>query len=149
MARGGISWLGDGLVTAQVTCCCLLIWLGWRGVLGTVWLWPGVIAGIGVSVAGVRAMRLSRLKITPEPGEQAALVDSGIYSHIRHPMYAGLLLAFGMFAIGGGIPGGVTWLGLFLVLWAKLSIEERLWRRRDPAYAGYCSRTRRLIPGLW
>ena len=145
----GASWLGIALVCAQVACCLALIALGWRGVWENALLWPGIAAGVAIGAAGVRAMRLSRVWLTPEPGERATLCETGIYGLIRHPMYAGLLLAFAMFALGGGVWAVAAWLGLLVVLLTKLSIEERLWSRRDPAYAAYRARTKRLVPGVW
>ncbi|MCB1093160.1 MAG: isoprenylcysteine carboxylmethyltransferase family protein, partial [Verrucomicrobiae bacterium] len=143
------SRLGQWLVAAQVGLCVWLIWLGWSGVLAHPWLWPGVVVGVVISASGVWAMRLSRLRVTPEPGEEATLCERGIYGWIRHPMYAGLLLAFAMFAIGAGNPfAWLGWAGLLGVLLAKLRIEERLWSGRDPAYRAYMSRTKRLVPGV-
>ena len=141
---------GIALVSAQVACCIALIWLGGRGVWENRWLWPGVLAGAAVGAAGVWAMRLSRVKVTPEPGVGAELCERGIYRHIRHPMYAGLLLAFAMFALGaGGWPAWMVWVGLFAVLLAKLRIAEHLWSARGPAYREYMTRTKRLAPGIW
>ncbi len=142
--------MGALLVSAQVGCCLYLIWFGGRGVIGDPRLWFGVAAGVAVSASGVWAMRVSRVKLTPEPGAEAELCDRGIYAHLRHPMYAGLLLAFAMFAIGaGGWGGWIVWGGLLAVLLVKLGIEERLWSERDPAYRDYMKRTRRLIPGVF
>lgn len=149
MAKGRSGSLGIGLVTAQTLLCLGLLALGWRGVRDNPWLWPGLAAGVAVATAGVRAMRLSRLKLTPEPGEDAVLCEQGIYRHIRHPMYAGLLLAFGMIALAGGAWGGTAWGALFAVLWIKLRLEERYWTERSPAYRDYQGRTKRLLPGIW
>ncbi len=141
--------IGLLLVTGQVGLCLALLWFGWRGLHAHPWLWLGVAAGTGIMVAGVMAMRMSHVRVHPEPGEKAELCERGIYGHIRHPMYAGVLLAFAMFAVGAGWIGAILWLGLLFVLLAKLRIEERLWTARDGRYADYIRRTRRLIPGVW
>lgn len=143
------SLRGIALVAAQVIFCLILIVLGSGGLLHDVRLWPGVVLGVIVSASGVWAMRLSQVKLTPEPGTASTLCDRGIYHYIRHPMYAGLLLAFAMFAVVAGIGGWLAWLGLFAVLGAKMRIEESLWLERDPAYAEYRKKTKRLIPGVW
>jgi protein-S-isoprenylcysteine O-methyltransferase Ste14 len=148
-AAGVSRVVGLSLVFAQVALCLVLIWLGWRGVLANVWLWPGIASGVLISAGGVWAMRLTRVKITPEPGAGATLCDRGVYRHIRHPMYAGLLLAFAMFALAGGVAALGAWMGLLVVLLMKLRIEERLWSARDAAYRDYQQRTKRLIPGVW
>ena len=149
MMKNG-KWRGVVLVGLQVVVCVLLIWLGGRGVWETRWLWIGVIAGGIISASGVWAMRVSKVKLTPEPGAEAPLCDRGIYAHIRHPMYSGLLIAFAMFAIGThGMTGWILWLGLGVILWLKLRIEETLWSAHDPAYRDYMRRTKRLVPGVW
>jgi protein-S-isoprenylcysteine O-methyltransferase Ste14 len=80
-----------------------------------------------------------------------AVVDSGVYSVIRHPFYA----ADPLHLVGLGL-----WLGSYLaVLFAvipvtflvvRLCLEERFLRRELPGYNDYTVRVRhRLIPGLW
>jgi protein-S-isoprenylcysteine O-methyltransferase Ste14 len=106
--------------------------------------------GSAVGASAIWAMRVSHVKMTPEPGHAAELCQRGIYRFIRHPMYSGLLLAMTMFAVAaGGWMGGLLWAGLAAVLWGKLSLEERLWSERDPAYREYMKRTRRLVPFLF
>lgn len=79
------------------------------------------------------------------------VVDSGIYSIIRHPFYAADPLIF----VGTGL-----WLEsyravlcaiipLAVVLW-RLRVEEQVLRRELPGYSDYAERVpRRLIPGIW
>ena len=147
MTSGSVR--GIALVAAQVIFCLILIVLGSGGLLRDVRLCPGVVLGVIVSASGVWAMRLSQVKLTPEPGATSTLCDRGIYRHIRHPMYTGLVLAFAMFAVAAGLWGWLAWMGLFAVLGAKMRIEEKLWLDRDPAYAEYRKKTKRLIPGIW
>ena len=138
------------LVLLQTAGCIALLWLGWSGIRACPWLWIGVFAGAAIMVSGILAIRISQLRMTPEPGAKAVLCRSGPYRFIRHPMYTGLLLAFGMFALAeGGWAGSLTWLGLFAVLWIKLQIEERHWLARDPEYAAYQRETKRLVPWVF
>ena len=137
-------------MTGQVVLCVLLIRFGWRGMWDNPWLWIGVGMGFLVGASGVWAMRLSHVKMTPEPGHAAELCERGIYRLIRHPMYSGLLMGMTMFAFAaGGWIGWLLWLGLAVVLWGKLWIEEKLWSERGPAYREYMTRTRRIIPWLF
>jgi protein-S-isoprenylcysteine O-methyltransferase Ste14 len=79
------------------------------------------------------------------------VVDSGIYSVVRHPMYAGnplvnvgLSLWLGSYtaALFAAIP-----LGLLIV---RIGLEERFLRRELPGYREYAARVPyRLVPGLW
>lgn len=142
--------IGLLLATAQFFLCAGLIWIGRHGFSERPWLWSGVLAGGLIAASGVWAMRVSQVKITPEPGPNAELCERGIYARIRHPMYAGLLLACAMFAIGAGNWQGWTiWAALLAVLLSKIRIEERLWSVRDPAYRDYTKRSKRLVPWIW
>ena len=79
------------------------------------------------------------------------LVETGLYKYIRHPSYAGLLLAF----LGLGV-FFANWLSI-LVLFVPISLavvnriakeEAALRSALGEPYAAYCARTKRLIPGL-
>jgi protein-S-isoprenylcysteine O-methyltransferase Ste14 len=81
-----------------------------------------------------------------------ALVTTGIFAHIRHPMYASLLaLAWGIFFQGPSWPGialaAVS--SLFLGLTATADERECLAWFGQP-YADYMRRTpRRFVPGVF
>jgi protein-S-isoprenylcysteine O-methyltransferase Ste14 len=122
---------------------------------------PGVFvssAGILVFVAGWWVMTLA-LRANPfaapvvrhqEERRQVA-IDSGPYSMVRHPMYAGAALLF---------VGTPLWLescaatllavvpvGLLVL---RIHVEERFLRRELPGYDAYARTVRyRLIPFLW
>ena len=79
------------------------------------------------------------------------VVDSGVYSVVRHPFYAADPLIF----VGLGL-----WLESYLavlltiipvaLLIVRLCLEERFLRRELPGYEDYTLRVRhRLIPGFW
>lgn len=80
-----------------------------------------------------------------------AVVQEGLYRYMRHPSYTGLLVAF----LGFGVALG-NWLSVAgLLVPIALGVanrvvhEERtLHRALGPAYADYCARTKRFIPGL-
>ncbi len=80
------------------------------------------------------------------------VVQHGPYRALRHPGYAGALLAL----TGAGIALG-NWLGLLLIvvvpamaLAVRISVEEAtLAAALGAEYQAYASRTARLIPGLW
>jgi protein-S-isoprenylcysteine O-methyltransferase Ste14 len=79
------------------------------------------------------------------------VIDSGVYSKVRHPMYA------------GGVPfilGSCLWLGSYAaalmaivpigMMAIRIQIEERFLRQELDGYQAYTERTRyRLIPFLW
>lgn len=76
------------------------------------------------------------------------LVDTGIYRHIRHPMYSSLLgLAWGLFfkapsRLGGLLAGAAT---AALVATAKADEAECL-TFFGPAYREYMATTKRFVP---
>lgn len=125
-------------------------------VLGTPPAWPSpvsaalIVAGIALGVWAVRTMRLSRLRILPEPGEGAELVTAGPYRWIRHPMYTASLLAAAGLVVASPTPVRLAMaMTVTVVLVIKLMREERLLLARFPDYGAYQRRTRRLLPFVW
>jgi protein-S-isoprenylcysteine O-methyltransferase Ste14 len=115
----------------------------WLGVLlfaagGALRLWPVFVLG----------HRFSGL-VAIQPGHQ--LVTSGVYRVIRHPSYLGLLVnALGWtLAFRSGV--GVLLTALMLLpLLARIHAEERMLQTQfGREYDAYCSRTSRLLPGLY
>jgi len=80
--------------------------------------------------------------------EGHTVVDTGPYRLVRHPIYAGLLLAMlGSFLM----KGSVFWLVVLVLttaalLWKALAEERLLTRELGEAYAAYRRRTRMIIP---
>jgi len=80
-----------------------------------------------------------------------AVVDTGIYKAVRHPMYAGspfvhLGLALWLGSYAAALYASLP-LGLLMV---RIGLEERFLRRELPGYADYVKRVRyRLLPGIW
>lgn len=79
--------------------------------------------------------------------EEHALVQTGPYRTVRHPIYSGLLLALAGTAVAVG-----EWRGVLAVLCAlagfmiKIRAEEALMSDAFPEYAAYRARTAALIP---
>ena len=80
------------------------------------------------------------------------LIDSGPYRFVRHPGYAGSLLA--VFGLGMSFHNWASLLIIFtsgcaVTLW-RIHIEEQaLTRALGRQYSDYTNRTRRLIPGIY
>lgn len=114
---------------------------GWVSGLGL----AAAIGGLSVTHAAVWQNQFAAPTIHEQAGQQ--VIDSGVYSLIRHPLYAGNLLLFA---------GGALWLGstaaamatvaqLAATLW-RIGMEEAYLRNALPAYADYAQRVRgRLI----
>lgn len=81
-----------------------------------------------------------------------SVVDSGLYRLMRHPSYTGLMVAF----LGFGVLFG-NWLSLIgMLLPVTLGVLNRVVKEErallsalGPAYASYCARTKRFIPGVF
>jgi protein-S-isoprenylcysteine O-methyltransferase Ste14 len=82
--------------------------------------------------------------------ENHELVTSGPYALVRHPIYAGVMLAL----FGSALIGSMFSIGMFIVLSTvfalRLDAEERIMLELFPnAYPAYQKRTKRLVPFVW
>ncbi|MEQ1818396.1 MAG: isoprenylcysteine carboxylmethyltransferase family protein [Terricaulis sp.] len=113
------------------------------------WAMAGVVV-LGLGFTWAARLHLGPLwSSTSAPSEDHRIVDTGPYGVVRHPVYAGLLLAVSATAVESGrleAVGGALLLVAAISLRAKL--EERLLRRDlgDDAYTGYRRRVPMLIP---
>lgn len=80
--------------------------------------------------------------------EDHELITSGPYAWVRHPIYAGLLLALaGAAIVRGEWRGILAVLLVFVILWRKLKLEEQWMRARfGSSYEKYSRRVAMLIP---
>jgi protein-S-isoprenylcysteine O-methyltransferase Ste14 len=115
----------------------------WLGVVlfatgGALRIWPVFVLG----------RRFSGL-VAIQPGH--TLVTTGIYGSIRHPSYLGLLVNSLGWALAFRSGVGVLLTALLIPpLLARIRAEETLLRKQfGGEYDAYCSRTSRLIPGLY
>ncbi len=121
------------------------------------WTPPPQIAWalFGLVVLGLGFTWAARLHLGPlwsstsAPTEDHRIVDTGPYGIVRHPVYAGLLLATLATALERGRLEAVAGaLVLVAAVSLRAKLEERFLRRDlgDEAYAAYRSRVPMLIP---
>ncbi|MBD1936686.1 isoprenylcysteine carboxylmethyltransferase family protein [Microcoleus sp. FACHB-68] len=110
------------------------------------------ILGVGAFVLIIKGLLDLGGNLTPlpYPKENGQLVQTGIYSLVRHPLYSGLILAALSWAIWQQslfhLAGGVI---LFAFLNAKASREEAWLSQKYPDYPNYQNRVKKLIPWLY
>jgi protein-S-isoprenylcysteine O-methyltransferase Ste14 len=91
------------------------------------------------------------LGFQPSEKEDETLVTTGLYSKVRHPLYAGLILIFlGYFLFAGTISSAVHLGCLLLYLPFGIYFEEKnLVIQFGEAYQKYKSAVPSLIPRFW
>ena len=120
---------------------------GPRGPLAlTIAGWALVVLGLAVALASARSMRGS-FTPWPAPRAEGSLHTGGPFRFVRHPVYAGLLLAStGVVLVRPGLLQ-LAMLAAFAALLArKAQLEERLLRARFAAYAAYAAKTGMFLP---
>jgi protein-S-isoprenylcysteine O-methyltransferase Ste14 len=80
-----------------------------------------------------------------------AIVERGVYRHIRHPLYASLLcFAWGVFLKGPSLEGGSLAFGASLLLYLTARAEEREnFDKFGAAYGEYVNGTKMFIPYIF
>jgi protein-S-isoprenylcysteine O-methyltransferase Ste14 len=115
----------------------------------------GAVLGIALTAIGLWIAIAARITLAGnwsaavEIKEDHALIRSGPYRHVRHPIYSGLLLALLGSALTlnrwSAVLGFVL---IFASLWLKARHEEKGLRQALPDYAAYARETAALIPFL-
>jgi protein-S-isoprenylcysteine O-methyltransferase Ste14 len=129
-------------------------WLTFRVVPpGTFWFWVGfALVAPGLSFAVVARVWLGgNWSGVVTLKQDHALIRSGPYRWVRHPIYTGLLLALLGSAIALGETRGLIALLLFIVAFLRrVGIEERLLGEEfGGAYSQYCRDVPALVPIPW
>lgn len=107
-------------------------------------------AGLGLTAAASAALGQRNLSPFPKPKPGAGLVQHGIFSVVRHPIYSGLTL----FVLGWGMAWSsvVTLLAVPVLLMffdVKARREERWLAATFDGYADYQRRVRKLVPFVY
>lgn len=148
---------GEGWFGLQVLLALAIIasanWGGdWSGAAMFATFVAGALLVVaGVVLATVGSVQLGRsISPLPFPRDGGALVATGIYSRIRHPIYAGVIAwAIGWPLMVASLEGLALAALLAAVLDLKARREEAWLRERYAGYALYAGRTRRFVPGVY
>jgi protein-S-isoprenylcysteine O-methyltransferase Ste14 len=115
---------------------------------------PLRVAGVVLYTLGLCVAILGRIQLgnnwsdieAPQILRQHAVVSSGVYHYIRHPIYVGdLLLLLGLeISLNSWLVLGVVLLTPFVL--RRAVREERTLTEAVPGYDAYCVRTKRFLP---
>jgi protein-S-isoprenylcysteine O-methyltransferase Ste14 len=126
----------------SVTCFACPDWLRY---VGLALLAIGGILGTG----GVLALG-KNLTAFPRPLEGGALVTSGVYGIVRHPIYSGLIFGtLGWSIFRANLVGIILSIALFLFFDLKSRREEVWLTEAYPGYPEYRQRVKKLIPFIY
>lgn len=124
---------------------------------GVLWMTPAPVgwALAALAIGGLAFTWAARLHLGPlwsstsAPTEDHRIVETGPYGVVRHPVYAGLLLAALAAACERGRIEGVAGAAVLIAgVSLRAKLEEKLLRRdvSEEAYAAYRARVPMLIP---
>src|SRR5262245_38400149 len=111
--------------------------------------------GVALFAAGFAVVIAAQLAMGPSlrvgiPTEQTALVQRGLYAHVRNPIFSGMLLALaGVVSLAPAAATGLLWLAAAAgIAWQVREEERHLLARHGEAYRRYAARVGRFVPGV-
>ena len=117
-------------------------------------VYPGLLlfaAAIALVAWAMAVNRFAETTVRIQSDRGQAVISTGPYRWVRHPMYVAALLMF----LATSLILGSLWSLVVAALLAALfivrtALEDRALRRELPGYEQYAARTRyRLLPGVW
>ena len=108
--------------------------------------WLLMAAGVVIILSALTSLRRRAFS----PSVKDTLVDDGIYAHVRHPLYSGVILEFLGLALISPTQAVVLACALGIV-WMVIQaiLEEYDLLQRIPDYREYQQRVPRFIPHFW
>jgi len=107
---------------------------------------------LGLVIGGMGIAHIGRASYSPfpKPTKKNTLSRRGIYKHIRHPMYVGLMLIGLALLTSRFTPLALAFFLLFVVItFAKAKLEETLMEQLHPKYRDYKRQVKMFIPYLY
>lgn len=129
-------------------------WLAWASLPFPLWLrWLGV----GIALTGFALLQWAQVTLgrswsdTPRMMKEQALITSGPYQFVRHPIYTAFILILGStLFISSNWLIGLTWAGMTVLdIASRIGFEESLMLEFfGDQYREYMKKTGRLLPKL-
>ncbi|HKY55753.1 MAG TPA: isoprenylcysteine carboxylmethyltransferase family protein [Anaerolineales bacterium] len=129
-------------------------WLAWASLSFPIWLrWLGVV----IALVGFALLQWAQVTVgrswsdTPRMMREQALITSGPYRFIRHPIYTAFILILGStLFISSNWLIGLTWVGMTILdIASRIGFEESLMLEYfGDQYREYMKRTGRLLPRI-
>jgi protein-S-isoprenylcysteine O-methyltransferase Ste14 len=110
-----------------------------------------VLTNIGVIIMNIAILQNSFASKLLDINEDQRLIDTGLYAHVRHPLYAGasLMILTTPIALGswwGILPALIALLTLLI----RIKYEEDMLVKGMDGYSDYQKRVKhKLIPGIF
>jgi protein-S-isoprenylcysteine O-methyltransferase Ste14 len=149
LQRGGLWVLGQSLLLCAVMAGGILCRGQWHSL-------PIMLCGVGLLLIAVSCGLAGTLSLGrsltpfPKPLARTALVTTGIYRLIRHPLYSAVFCgSVGWALVWRSGPALLAALALGPLFAAKARREEHWLRQQFSQYAAYEKRVRRFIPWLY
>jgi protein-S-isoprenylcysteine O-methyltransferase Ste14 len=109
------------------------------------------VAGWTIITLSMRENAFAAPVVRHQEERHQTVIDSGVYSVVRHPLYAGTIpMLVGMSLWLESYAAALLVIITILTLVLRILVEERFLRRELAGYDAYTQRVRyRLIPYLW
>lgn len=109
------------------------------------------IIGFGIIITALYQNAFAAPIVTDQSKRGQILIDTGLYAHVRHPMYCGLLFFLIGMALWLESYAGLLLLPcVFIFVVARIFVEEKILQESLTGYVDYMARVRyRLIPFVW
>lgn len=105
------------------------------------------LIGSGFGLYTLKCNTLDNFNITPEIKENAALITTGAYRYIRHPMYFSVfVMMLGVVVSEPSLLSLFLYIFLVVTLFLKAHKEEMLWVEQSSEYRNYRQKTKKIIP---
>lgn len=127
-------------------------WLAWASLPFPLWMrWLGV----GIALTGFALLQWAQVTLgrswsdTPRMMKEQALITSGPYQFVRHPIYTAFILILGStLFISSNWLIGLTWAGMTVLdIASRIGFEESLMLEYfGEQYQEYMKKTGRLLP---